>query len=238
MELVNTRTGEITSVERREASAVAMLSQAISALTTAVESMPITEVVNIKAQVATIATATKELGMSKEAQELAAEAVRRAEWAVRRATKKAQEAGELSDRLTNLRNNPRNDGTSTTSLPTPRDMFASEAEYRDALVMGELEPSEFEEVLAEAKAEGNLSRANVARKAKGIACGTTRRIARPEAEKTLNALDLYLSKAARAASSLTPDQIRRIKPKADLWTVGLRESVETLQRLLTSLEEN
>lgn len=62
-------------------------------------------------------------------------------------------------------------------------------------------------------------------------------VPRPEAEKTLNALEMYAAKAARAAEGLTPDQIRRIKPKADLWTVGLRESVETLQRLLTSLTE-
>lgn len=60
---------------------------------------------------------------------------------------------------------------------------------------------------------------------------------RPEAEKSLNIIALYAGKAAREAALLTPDQIRRIKPKADLWTVGLRDHVEALQRLLTSLTE-
>lgn len=60
---------------------------------------------------------------------------------------------------------------------------------------------------------------------------------RPEAERSLNVIALYAGKAAREAALLTPDQIRRIKPKADLWTVGLRDHVEALQRLLTSLEQ-
>lgn len=60
---------------------------------------------------------------------------------------------------------------------------------------------------------------------------------RPEAERSLNVIALYAGKAAREAALLTPDQIRRIKPKADLWTVGLRDHVEALQGLLTSLTE-
>lgn len=166
MTLVNTETGEIVAVHPEEPGAIAMLNQAIGALTTALDQMPIGEVVNLKAKVATVQTATRELGMSKEAQELAAEAVRRAEWTLRRATVRAQETGEMSTRESNLRNNARNDGTSTSTLPKPRDLFASESEYRDALAMGDLDENQFDEVIAEAKDEGNLSRANVAKKAR------------------------------------------------------------------------
>lgn len=60
---------------------------------------------------------------------------------------------------------------------------------------------------------------------------------RPEAERSLNLLAMYLEKAASEAKTLTPDQVRRIKPKADLWTVGLRNSMEVLEHLLTSLTE-
>jgi hypothetical protein len=64
----------------------------------------------------------------------------------------------------------------------------------------------------------------------------TRQAHRPDAEVLLNLVETEARKAATTASKLTADQIGRVKPKADLWTVGLRESVETLQRLLTSLE--
>ncbi len=60
---------------------------------------------------------------------------------------------------------------------------------------------------------------------------------RDDAETYLNTLTSLAAKAAREAEKLTPAQIARVTPKADLWTVGLGESVETLQRLLTSLSK-
>lgn len=64
-----------------------------------------------------------------------------------------------------------------------------------------------------------------------------RQVHRDDAEILLNAVRSYADQAARSAAKLTPAQIARVKPKADLWTVGLGESVEALQRLLTSLIE-
>lgn len=63
---------------------------------------------------------------------------------------------------------------------------------------------------------------------------------RPAAEKTLNLVALYATKAARAASDLTADQIRRTRPEADQWTADLRNSIEVLEHLVDSLdpEEN
>jgi hypothetical protein len=60
---------------------------------------------------------------------------------------------------------------------------------------------------------------------------------RDDAEVILNRLCSLAAQASREATTLTPAQITRVTQKADLWTVGLRESVETLQRLLTSLTE-
>jgi hypothetical protein len=58
---------------------------------------------------------------------------------------------------------------------------------------------------------------------------------RQDAEVYLNLSEADARKAALTAVKLTPGQIERVKPKAALWVDGLRESVETLQRLLTSL---
>lgn len=61
-------------------------------------------------------------------------------------------------------------------------------------------------------------------------------VARDDAEIYLNQIESLAAKAARETQNLTPDQIRRVRPKADLWTVGLRKSIEALQRLVDSLE--
>lgn len=64
-----------------------------------------------------------------------------------------------------------------------------------------------------------------------------RQAQRDDAEVLLNSVRSLADQAARAAAKLTPAQIARVTPKADLWTVGLGESLEALQRLLTSLTE-
>lgn len=64
-----------------------------------------------------------------------------------------------------------------------------------------------------------------------------RQAQRDDAELLLNRVQSLADQAAREASKVTASQVARIKPKADLWTVGLRDSLETLQRLLTSLTE-
>lgn len=63
-----------------------------------------------------------------------------------------------------------------------------------------------------------------------------RGVQRDTAETYLNLIEADAAKAARAVQNLTPDQIRRVRPKADLWTVGLRNSIEALQRLVDSLD--
>lgn len=151
------------------ASVIDYLSQARSWLATCVEITGPAEIARAKAEIATAAEATKQLGLSKEIREDAAEMVRRAEYALRKATKKAQETGDIRRRSDNLiPGGPA--GTpvprSSSDLPSARDFFTGKQEYEDANSMGDLDESDFEDVLTEAKAEGNLSRANVARKAR------------------------------------------------------------------------
>lgn len=101
--------------------------------------------------------------------------------------------------------------------------------------MGALEPDDFEAVLTEAKAEGNLSRANVAAKAREKTGPRARQAQRDDAETYLNLAQSYADKAAKQVEKLTDAQIERVKPNAALWVGGIGESVEALQRLLTSL---
>lgn len=142
------------------------LTKARNWLSTAVEKSTPLGIAGAKVEIAVAAEATKQLGLSKEIQDEAAEMVRRAEYTLRKAVTKAQEAGEIVSREDNLiRGNSRN-APSDISRATPSEFFSGPAEHRDANAMGALEPHQFEAVLHEAKAEGNLSRANVARKAR------------------------------------------------------------------------
>lgn len=77
----------------------------------------------------------------------------------------------------------------------------------------------------------------IGRDGKTYAASSPRQVQRDDAEVLLNLVRSLADQAARKANTLTPAQIARVKPKADLWTVGLGESLETLQRLLTSLTE-
>ena len=144
------------------------LTKARDWLSSAVEKSTPIGIAGAKVEIAVAAEATKQLGLSKEIQDEAAEMVRRAEYTLRKATKKAQAVGELRSREDNLtpgQGNPLRSAPNNASKASPKDFFAGSSEYRDALVMGELSEPQFEAVLAEAKAEGNLSRANVVRKA-------------------------------------------------------------------------
>lgn len=145
------------------------LTKARDWLSTAVEKSTPLGIAGAKVEIAVAAEATKQLGLSKEIQDEASEMVRRAEYTLRKATKKAQDSGEVRTRESNLVPGARTRGpvTPTTSdLPRPRDFFSTKDEYEDANAMGALEPDDFDEVIDEAKAEGNLSRANVARLAR------------------------------------------------------------------------
>ena len=175
--LVNTETGEIVETTAlapvntgSEVAVTSYLAQARDWLARAVDETGPEQIAAAKAEIATAAEATKQLGLAKEIQEDAIEMVRRADYALGKAIRRGQEEGTVA-RLGDGRGERSVQGT---NLSSPTD-FASDVELYDRpsqgkygiLSLAEATPEEFEVALEKARAEGNLSRANVARKVKG-----------------------------------------------------------------------
>jgi hypothetical protein len=115
----------------------------------------------LKAEAIRVYTAQKQLG--KDAELSAAEIVRRAERGLGIAVKRGQEEGTV---MTNadgpaVRDDLRALGTKIRT----GDVFPEPKERRDAYSLAATPDDQFEEAITEARAEGNLSRANVVRKA-------------------------------------------------------------------------
>lgn len=153
--------------EQRELAVTRYLTDARDRLTLAMSISGPEAVAAIKAEIATAAEATKQLGLSKEIRDDALEMVRRAEYALRKAVSAAQAAGEIRVRNDNLVPGGRR-GVSPVSIdkPSPAAFFATDEEYRDANAMAELSAPQFEAVIEEAKAEGNLTRTHIADRAR------------------------------------------------------------------------
>lgn len=217
------------------------LTRARDWLSRAVEETGPEQIAAAKAEIATAAEATKQLGLSKDIQEDSTEMVRRAEWTLRRSVNQAQERGEVATRAANLIPGGPAAGTpasrSSSDLPGARDFFAGKQEYEDANAMAELDPADFDAVIEEAKAEGNLSRANVARKARER---TTRAPAPKRAPLTDSARNAGwdLRKAAdRLERIATDDRFAANKDQvAPLLRSHLEKAVEVCQDLLARID--
>ena len=133
----------------------------------------------MKAYLSTVQEATRQKDLSKSIQEDATEMVRRAEYMLGRAIREGQEAGEIRSHGDGA-GRPKKITAESAVIPGPASPydFAKHTElYGDGtqggngvLAMADnADPEEFEEALAEAREEGNLSRANVVRKVKKIA---------------------------------------------------------------------
>lgn len=150
-----------------------------ASLLVAIAAQDLPGIAEAKQKAATIQEIAKQLRMGKDMQLHAAEFVRRAERGLGVAIREGQKRGDVLTK--GQKNNPGNRwGTSpsstTSSRPTPTD-FAKSSELFGANDPGTgiyamtdgVSDEQFEEAIAEAKAEENLSRANVARKAKAKA---------------------------------------------------------------------
>lgn len=172
---------ELVLPSRDAASVVTMLERARDWLAQAVETTGPEEIAAAKAQIVTAETYARELHLSKEIQLDAQEMVRRAEYALGKAIRRGQKEGTVYAQGTNpgpqrdyLRNGQvvhaggvaQTDTLSipVTDLANKSELYNSRGNILD-LVDG-VEPEEFDHALDEAKAEGNLSRANVVRKVK------------------------------------------------------------------------
>lgn len=195
-EVIDYSTGEVVSGElvptdnmaaldaldpqSREVAVTRMLSEARSWLAHAVEATEPQTIANFKAQMATIAEATKQLGLSKEIQLDAQEMVRRAERGVGVAIRKGQEEGTVRTIAESRRFAAQvRDQTADSDLiqkPTPSEIDPGIYDNGSQILQmtDDVSDEEFEEAVTEAKSEGNLSRANVVRKIKGQQSPATR----------------------------------------------------------------
>jgi hypothetical protein len=148
----------------RELAVTQMLSEARSWLAHAVEASEPQSIANFKAQMATVAEATKQLGLSKGIQMDAQEMVRRAERGVGLAIRKGQAEGTIRSRGDDTRTDL--SGHNTLVSPTafvPHDELVGNGAGIYHLTDG-VTDEQFDGALTQAKAEENLSRANVVRK--------------------------------------------------------------------------
>lgn len=148
----------------REVAVSTYLEHARDWLSTAVDVTGPEQIANAKAEIATAAEATKQLNLSKEIQLDAQEMVRRAEYALGKAIRKGQAEGTV--RTTADGAAIRDLGTEVTKIsPKPLVGHGKNAVEVYSLSDG-VGPETFDDALGEARAEGNLSRANVVRKVK------------------------------------------------------------------------
>lgn len=144
-------------------------------------------IANHKAWAATIAEMTRQKGLAAEIQADALEMVRRAERGIGVAVRNGQEAGEIGKKgerthtggtpgvLGSLKpdrspSSRQDDGDLSRSAKA---FFNGAQERSDVYQMAEVSDEQFEDVLDEARGEGNMSRANVVRKVKGRASKRT-----------------------------------------------------------------
>lgn len=212
----------------------------------------VNDFVEFKGQAETVRVYTVQKQLGKDAELAAAELVRRAERGIGLAIRKGQEVGEI--RRQGERATVRNQYGSAApvdnanSKPGPSD-FVSWDELRgnDAgiyhLTDG-VTDDQFEAGLVEAKAEGNLARANVVRKVTGREKPKGRR---PEVLRKTRRIDSHRVIAATvdtaAANVITPDLLAEIDmgelETHDLeeWISSLSESIRALTSLKTTLKK-
>lgn len=161
---------EALDPQAREMAVTHMLSEARAWLAHAVESTSPQSIANFKAQMATIAEATKQLNLSKEIQSDALAMVRRSEGALATGIRRGQSDGTVA--RPGQRRNSANGVDNTISFPSD---FVSQVELHGngygIMSLADVTSEELDAAIDVATEEGNLSRANVVRKVRDIAEG-------------------------------------------------------------------
>lgn len=176
----------------REVAVTHMLSEARQWLAHAVESTGPQQIADFKAFVATVEESTRQLNLSKDIQLDATEMVRRAERGIGVAIRRGQDAGEIRRRGQGGAPAPGSQGPrSDTTLSSPED-FASHASLASNgtgiyQMTDGVSDQQFDSAITEAKAEGNLGRANLVRKIRGEAPVSSSQ--RPEVLRKTRRLD-------------------------------------------------
>lgn len=218
------------------------LEQAKTWLSTAVETSSPEQVAAAKAELATAAEATKQLGLSKEIQFDAIEMVRLAEYTLGRAIRKGQAEGTVATRGQRPSSAASGELRRVADFGTDNTMYGTTGNGGTgvlALADEVPDPADFDAALAEAKAEGNLSRANVARKAQGIS-GKPRKTPRRPINESLRHAGLDLITAVERIERLLDDDRygSEAEQVAPILRNHLNQAIESCQGLLERVNNN
>lgn len=215
------------------------LTRARDWLATAVEKTGPQEIAAAKAEIATAAEATKQLGLSKEIQDDAKEMVRRAEYALGKAIRKAQDEGAMAQRGYNGPSNGGDRAIPVTDLLSRNEWRGSGSESPGVRELSEATEDEFEAAIEVARGEGNLSRANVARIAREKS-GKPRAASRRPLPDVARDAGIDLRKAVERLERISGDD--RLGQNREQVASHLRghlsNAVEVCQDLLDRLNNN
>lgn len=214
------------------AAVTAMLSHSRTGLLAAIAAQDLPQIVEFKQKAAAIQEIAKQVRMGKEFQLDAAEFVRRAERGLGVAIREGQERGEVASKTNGLAAGPRSDyqrnGQTVhvdrdvqNTVKSPTD-FASASELSGQHGAGgiyamtdNVSDEQFEEAMAEARREANLSRANVARKARAKAETQPTPESKPPtalkktavARRTVEYTAVTLNNLAQGFDDITPEEV-------------------------------
>lgn len=231
---------------------IAACERAKTWLVQALEHGDIDQIVELKSQAEAIRIYTMQKQLAKDAQLSAMEIVRRAERGLGVAVRKGQDAGVIRSKRDGspgtssdyLRNGKtvRAASSRVTTKPSPGQFFKTHDEWHDVYAMTDgVTDEQFEDSVADAKTEGNLSRANVIRKIKG----QQRASERPEMlkgtrhhnpERIINETVIALDGLCLGLTLLEPRDFDSLDPqKVEDWSSSLRASLRILNQLAKGL---
>lgn len=228
-------TTDLVPVDKTAASVLGVLENAKTWLATAVEMTGPEEIAANKAVIRTAETYARELNLSRDIQEDAQEMVRRFEYKLAKAIRQSQADGTLavmhrgggpvSDYVRDGKvirvDRQRDTKPISPSVATGEHQSILTDMYRMA---DGVEPETFESALVEAKAEGNLSRANVVRKVKQA--NPTTRDARADLIAEL-AQQGYSSRQMPSKVGVTEESVRLIARDYNITIPADRSVVKT-----------
>ena len=203
-------------------------------------------IAHFKAWAATVAVMTRQKCLAEEIQLDALEMVRRAERGIGLAVRNGQEAGHLAK--PGQWTHSTRDGETSSGLASPTE--AAGVKYRSELsslyrLSDGVSDEDFEEVLAEAREDKNLSHNNVARKAQNVADPRTKL---PLAERLVQIAELAEGKLSSAQIAheigVSEAQVRRLAranhipiPVDDMLRGSQNRTIDPVQVLRSTVEE-
>ncbi|WP_100811753.1 hypothetical protein [Microbacterium sp. BR1] len=232
--------------DQQELALTMMLDQSKQWLERALEATnPAREVSDIKAFFATVAEAAKQKKLSEGIQLEATEMVRRAERGLGVAIRKGQDAGEIAKRGQGGSIPPGATSRHDRDVALTTD-FAHKDELTDIYAMtDDVSDEQFEDVMGEAKEEGNLSRSNVTRKLKAlpthseaqaakwqtVADLATQRLTSPQIAQRVGMTEKHVrAEGARRGIEFPADKVMGKTKRIN--------GLDVMERLVTSIEVN